>query len=335
MTRTSKVKGFGEVIAYLPYQLGFRPRDAVVLIGWEANRMGLTVHVDGSADEAFGASLPGIERGLRSAPHDSVSIVAYADGGRPPVLEPLMATVRRTGLPIGHLAVVEADHWRVEKCCCAGCPREWTAVPPAQGVAAVADRVLAGAAPLASRAELIEQMSRSAPVDRAWTGRIQRGRPAVAAALADWLRGTTTVDGGAVSPSLVTAIRSLHDKRWRDAVLCSLAPHEFPPTREETPWYVAVLTPFEETGDWPDHDDVQWTMIRSLAHIPQRHQPPVLTLIAGNAWAHGGGALATIAIGRALTLDPDYRLAQLIGQLIFHGVRGTEGGGRLPDQLGA
>lgn len=331
MTAARKVKNFGEFIAYLPYQLGFRPHDAVVLVGWRGQELGLCVHADGPADDAFAASLPAIERGLRSGWHDSVAVVVYADTERPRVLEPLTRTIRRTGLPIRHLAVVAGGRWQVEKCSCGRCPRTWSGVPAAHGVPAVAERILEGAAPLASRTELVERLSMSAPADPVWAGRLRRSRPTQAAALAAWLRGTTTAGTPADTAQLVTAVRSLHDKRWRDTVLSVLAPQEFPALPDIAALEHALTRALDAGGELPGDPELQWAMIASLARIPEPQQAPVLTLIAAAAWAHGGGAVSTIAIGRALEVDPGYRLAQLIGQLVLNGVPS----GSARDRLGA
>ena len=49
--------------------------------------------------------------------------------------------------------------------------------------------------------------------------------------------------------------------------------------------------------------------------------PPVLTLVAHVAWWSGDGTVAAIALERALDIDPDYRLAGLMDQLLSVGVR--------------
>lgn len=320
MTRTLKVHGFGEFIAYLPYHLGYRPRDAVVTVGWRGGEVGLCAHIEGAADADFEQSLPALRNGLLATRPEWVALIVYADSGRPPILAPIAAAVRRTGLPIGHLALVEGDQWWAEKCACAGCPRIPTPVPAARGLAAVAQRVLEGAAPLARRADLAEVISRFAPPDAVWSGRVSRARATVAAALAAWLRGTPAPATPGAAPQLVIAVRALHDKRWRDAVLCLLAPQEYPALAELQPWLAALRPALDAGGSWPGQQAVQWTLITSLEQIPELHQPPVLTLIAASAWAHGGGAVSTIAVTRALQIDPGYRLAQLIGELVATGI---------------
>ena len=50
--------------------------------------------------------------------------------------------------------------------------------------------------------------------------------------------------------------------------------------------------------------------------LPDDHAAPVLVLLAHVAWLQGNGALARIAIDRALTADPNYSWAVLIGHAL-------------------
>lgn len=48
---------------------------------------------------------------------------------------------------------------------------------------------------------------------------------------------------------------------------------------------------------------------------------PPLTLLGMHVWSQGNGALASVAVQRALALDPDYRLARLLDDALSLGVR--------------
>lgn len=80
--------------------------------------------------------------------------------------------------------------------------------------------------------------------------------------------------------------------------------------------------------------DAAWSLMRHEA--PSRHQdfwrdvarraaPPYtvapLSLFGFAAWQSGDGALARLAVQRALALDPDHALASLLALAIAHGVR--------------
>jgi hypothetical protein len=47
----------------------------------------------------------------------------------------------------------------------------------------------------------------------------------------------------------------------------------------------------------------------------------VLTVLASYAWFHGDGALASVALDRALAIDPAYRLALLLEQMVSLAIR--------------
>ncbi len=66
-----------------------------------------------------------------------------------------------------------------------------------------------------------------------------------------------------------------------------------------------------------------WTDItRRAAPAPAPAAAPA-TLLALTAWRQGQGALASVALDRALAADPHYRLAHLIDHALFHGIPPT------------
>ena len=60
---------------------------------------------------------------------------------------------------------------------------------------------------------------------------------------------------------------------------------------------------------------------------------PPLALLGMHAWSQGNGALALVAAERALSIDPGYRLARLLDQTLYLGVRpgGTRAGSLVAD----
>ena len=61
--------------------------------------------------------------------------------------------------------------------------------------------------------------------------------------------------------------------------------------------------------------------MRLCAMTPDSHAAPVLSVLAAWAWWNGNGALARVALDRALRCDPGYRLAQLIEQVVDLAIR--------------
>jgi hypothetical protein len=56
-------------------------------------------------------------------------------------------------------------------------------------------------------------------------------------------------------------------------------------------------------------------------HTPADLAPGVLTLLGSYAWWLGDGALASMALDRALTINPAYRLAQLVERMVTMAIR--------------
>jgi Domain of unknown function (DUF4192) len=66
---------------------------------------------------------------------------------------------------------------------------------------------------------------------------------------------------------------------------------------------------------------VQDTLIRLSAMLPDHVAAPALSVLASFAWWRGDGALARVALDRALRCEPDYRLAQLLLQMVDLAIR--------------
>lgn len=313
------LRGIDQYLAHLPYQLGFQPRDAVILAAWRAGVVSFQAHVDGPDDEALRSSMPALERGLRSVGADSVILAIYGPLTEPPALSQVLTVIRRCGIPISHQTVSDAGRWRAVKCSCGRCPRDWTPLPGPEDVPAITQDILEGAAPLPGRDTLRELLQRSGPPTPQWEQQIPRALGTVAAAVVAWLRGDCA------HHQLVIAVRAMRDKSWRDVVMGLLAPEAFP-RHEASNEYFDCRPHFAQVdrqlrhGPLPGHRQMQWSMINTLPSIPLQHQVPVLTLIAANSWGHGGGAEATLACEQALRLEPDYTMAQLIAEAVTNAV---------------
>lgn len=55
--------------------------------------------------------------------------------------------------------------------------------------------------------------------------------------------------------------------------------------------------------------------------LPDHVAAPPLSVLASFVWWRGDGALARIALARALRCDPDYRLAKLLLQMVDLAIR--------------
>ncbi|MFC6713444.1 DUF4192 family protein [Branchiibius cervicis] len=315
-----RLRGIDQLLAYLPYLLGFHPRNAVVLAAWRDGSIAFQAHIDGADDDALRASMPALERGLRSVGADSVLLAVHGPVLQPPALPRVLEVVRRCGVPISHQTISDSGHWRAVRCSCGACPRDWSPLPSPEQVPAIAQEILEGAVPLPGRNALRELLQRSGPRTADWEQQIPRAPGTVAASLLAWLRG------GCDHDQLIIAVRALRDNAWRDVVLSLLAPEAFPREHASSqyidcqPHFAQIDRQLRLGTPLPGPRRMQWSMIDALPVIPCHHQAPVLTLIAANSWGHGGGADATLACERALHLEPGYPMAQLLSEAVTNAV---------------
>ena len=66
---------------------------------------------------------------------------------------------------------------------------------------------------------------------------------------------------------------------------------------------------------------VEARLVRLCAMLPDHVAAPALSVLASFTWWRGDGALARIALDRALRSDPSYRLAQLLLKMVDLAIR--------------
>jgi hypothetical protein len=245
------------------------------------------------------------------------SAVAVGYGPGPlvtPVADTLRVRLRDAGINLHEfLRVEEGRYWSyicTDPACCptAGVPFDEASGPAvamaAAGQVVLPDRAaLAGtiAPPVGSAAKPVRaaakraetrarELTAAAPDPRA--GRrllIAEGRSAVAAAIATYREGGTITDDDQIA--------------WLALTLRSL------PVRDDA-W--ARMD--------PEHTDAHrqlWTDVTRRA--PERGVPAPASLLAFTAWQSGKGALANIALERALSAGPGYSMALLLRQALESG----------------
>lgn len=349
MTAHITLRGPGEVLAAIPYQLGYHPRRCVVVVALHDRRVGVIVRTDlpppgADPDAAAGQVL----RPLSSQHVDQALVIGYEDtaGESQPLLLALLRGLEGSGVDVAEACVLRDGRLYPHGCTAACCPPEGTPLPAAHEVPAVADLVALGLAPLPDRASLDrlvepepgayappgasgprpprgERARRRAGV-RAWAGLLEpaAAEPRAAPASPAWSR------------RVETAAEALADIPVRDAVIAWLAPGLL--TRDRLDPEVLALV--ERTlprwggmGSWrgaagdPGERrrllEVLLALCRAVPDSRPEAAAAMCTLAASVAWAGGDGALARAALGRALRLCPDYRLAVLLERLLDGGVR--------------
>lgn len=313
-----------DVLAIVPHLLGFHPARSLVVIGAGGSRerveLGFRYDLPDPPDAGAAAEMAGhavavlIQRRVRS-----VIAVGYGPGRLvTPVTDAFTAAVRRSGLRLRELLRVEDGRYWSYLCqnvnCC---PPEGvafdarshpaSAVMAAAGLPAYPDRqarvrslapVTGKAAEAMARAtgracervsKLIARAKRQGLTDSLCLV-IDEGRSAVGEAIQTYRRGGQITDEDQIA--------------WLTVTLANL------PVRDDA-W--ARMD--------PGHRDAHlrlWTdLVRRAA---SGWVPGPASLLAFTAWQCGDGALANIAIERALADDPRYSMALLLRDVIDAGV---------------
>jgi Domain of unknown function (DUF4192) len=333
------LRGMGELIAYIPYLLDFHPTDSVVVLGSSPTGVGPTSRIDVVDEPAEQRAMIDLVLGQmsRAAP-DWFDVVLFGDTPRGrAVARDVASRLRSRCGPVHHLSVVRpgsADRdarWQLASCRCGrSCRTRWDDVPDHDRIPAVADRVLAGQVPARDRAELVASLRPRPLVSRAVLAADEP--PLDPARYAGSLLRVLDTGGDATPVEqlpvgvLADVLDGLAALEVRDHLLGWLLPHLMGglQVRPDLTFalrfaggepYVAPL------GDAARAVQVQERLRALVTCAPEPLVPAPATILAAWCWAHGGGALATIALQRALDARPDYRLAGLLTEVVQHGLR--------------
>ncbi|HEU5157270.1 MAG TPA: DUF4192 domain-containing protein [Streptosporangiaceae bacterium] len=299
-----------DVIAAVPYLLGFHPADSLVAIGSERSLGGCALRLDLPADEHLDAAAEQIAALLDANGFSHVVLVGYGGAER---VGPIMAAAR-VALDLRGVEVLEAlrvADGRFWSCSCAVpgcCPPEGT--PYDIGTSAIAAQAtLAGRVALPGRGELARSV---APV------------------------------GGAARESMRLATERAIERRVRRMFQCGgdrmlfearmaadgvahardLLRRGGPLTDDEVAWLGVVLTHLRVRDEALVHTDSEgldlWRDVLRRVETPFAAAPACLTAYA--AYLSGDGALANVALDRAVEADPTYSMAALLRDIMLTGV---------------
>jgi hypothetical protein len=323
----------GEIAASLPYLLGFQPQESVVLValgGESGGRLGLTVRADLPPPRYAGQVARMVAEGIATdrpagvlvfivseSPDAELPDLAAADraaDGAPVdlphrlVLHDVVLALAARDIPVRDSLLVRDGRWWSYECsdpCCA--PGAGTALPDgvtelaaasvATGQVVEADRgrLAARIAPVTGPAadELAEtaarvgmRYARDSLADAART----RGRSwtAIRQAVTRCRSGSGSAAVRLSSREVARTLWGLTDLRVRDRAL-GLA-----------------------LGKDAAAAEVLWTECTRRA--PESLAAAPATLLGVSAWLRGDGAMANVALERALTCRPGYALAELLAQ---------------------
>jgi len=327
-----------ELLAVVPFVLGFHPANSLVLLCLSNNKLGLTQRLNlprpEDAHDVAQALLPT----LVTENPDSVIIIGYEDraGDSLLALESLTSTLQSSALPIHDRLVVRDGRWRSLDCSNSRCcPPEGSTVPEAADVPGVISEFVGqGVAPHPDRESLARQVEpgpQAAAVASLMRSRQKAGEgPAVPRAeqFAVWPR-ILDPDGPAINvDDAALAAVSLLDIEIRDAMVAWLCPGTLglDELGEEVQRLFSGLGSALQGNDTDPaptgaQNAIQDGLIRLCAMLPDDLAAPALTLLASFTWWRGDGALARVGLARALRCDPEYRLALLLAQMVQLAIR--------------
>ncbi len=298
-----------ELLAVIPYLLGFHPRDSLVIVALLGPRVVFTVRAD--LPPPGGPGHAG-QLALTIAQHrpDRVVLAGYGPSGRVlAALEPLVAAFADAGIEVfDQLRVEDGRYWSLPRDR-AGRGRKCL---PADSVLA-AEATFAGMVALSGRADLVAGLepvtgAERRAMDRAemrvlaaldgggWRGRaferylVRTGRAAVRAAEERHRAGGRLTDDEVARLALVLEHAAVRDYAWNRTGVAA--------------WELAL---------WSD-------LVRRAG--PAQAAAPA-SLLAFVAWRSGQAALAAVAVARALDADPGYPMARLMDRILTTAVPPT------------
>jgi hypothetical protein len=308
---TLTVRTSAELVAAVPFLLGFHPADSLVVVAVRDHRVLFAGRydippLDDTEDLALHLAALIAREGVNGA-----TLIGYGEATRvtPAVLRAAEA-VTRTGIAVlDAIRVTDGKFWSLFcddlRCCPSPCP------PPDSAVAAAA--TFAGQVALPDRAALIGQI---APVTGAERAAMAAATARAQARVADLLGDDP--EGGGFARTLRRAGRAAvrnAERRHRSGRLL---------TDDEVAWLGVTLVDltvrdyaWERTGlqDWRIS---LWTDL--LRRVEPGYVPAPAGLLSFAAWRQGLGALARVAVDRALAHDPAYLMVQQLEELLNLGV---------------
>jgi Domain of unknown function (DUF4192) len=355
MTTTIHLSGPADVLAVLPYQLGFYPRDSLVAVSLRGSRVGLVQRIDLPPPEHVGDAVAAMMAPLRKDRPRSVLLIGFEEreGECRAMLDEMAAACVAEGVEVTDRFVVRGERWFAPDCHRRCCPAEGLPLPAPSEVPAVAEFVGRGICPLPDRRALAERLEASGPLMSSelsaladdWLA-LRRGAtdPGVdeideyrATELDIWAQvlwaedNAESIQARLPPKDLAMLAVSLTDVDLRDALIAWLCPgtlarelidpmllSQIRGTLGEQPWLEGRIRDIDQVIAL---QRIERRLCEICAALPDPWAVPVLTVLATFTWWRGDGALTRIALDRALGIDPCYRLAKLLERMVDLAIR--------------
>ncbi len=322
--RRVKIGSPDGVLAVVPHLLGFHPSSSLVVLGIGGPRdqvqLAFRYDLPDPADPSLSADISAHVSEVLDRQHITTAIViGYGPGSLvTPIIDLLRLGLRTAGIAIHDLLRVEdARYWSYlcsEPACCPaeGVPFEVAGHPAA---VALSDAGLTVHPDRASLARTVAPLAGAVASMSKATGRaLRRAEGLMQEAMA-------LPDGGDVLRLVTDAGR----RAVKSAISLYRGGGEMT-DHDQIAWLAVSLADLRVRDDaWarmdPEFRDAHrrlWTDI--VRHAPAMYVPAPAALLAFTAWQLGDGALAGVAIDRALDADPEYSMALLLSDAIQAGL---------------
>ncbi|MEV0400949.1 DUF4192 domain-containing protein [Actinoallomurus sp. NPDC050550] len=336
---TLRLRSPADVVAAIPYLVGFHPTDSVVVLCCGGEDGTYAIRLDLTASDVLLDHVTDLITRRRPA---EVILAGYGPGARvTPVVERVGDLLARDGVRLREVMRVEDDRYWSYLCTDpACCPPEGTFVD-VRGSAVAAAAIAGGLVALPDRDELARMIApaggeamRQATLEA--EHRLASWAEAAATEAARSGTGTTAQDDGAsgggsregagagggglsrrVAGEGVRLVRLLIERARAGGA---------PPTDAEVAWLGVLLVNLRVRDEaWVRIDDGEiGAHIGLWRDVVRRVAEPYLAapacLLAFAAWRAGEGALANLALDRALAADPHYSMARLLHELFVSGL---------------
>jgi hypothetical protein len=308
---TIKVKTPAELIAALPYLIGFHPADSVAVVALRGRQIVFAARYDlpdpGRSAEAIGRDAADVAQVVASQGVTTATVIGYGTFDRvTPTVVRLAAALELAGVPVFDQLRVTGGRWWsylcVDQLCC---PEEGKpCLPPDSAIAAAA--TFSGAVALPDRAALVAQLAPTGTVSSAgaqerlgelfdretheagFHRQLRRaGRSAIRDAERRYRSGRRLTDAEVAWLGVLLVWLPVRDYAWERT--------------GESSWWISL-----------------WTDV--LRRVEPLYVPAPAALLGFAAWRSGQGALARVAIERAVDQEPEYEMARLLLEFLQLGV---------------
>lgn len=323
------VSSAADILAYIPHQLGFAPKESFVFLTMRGKQLGSTLRIDAPQPDTDPALFAQTVLGYLSndVDADGVLVAVYtdhpaSDGVKPYTAHALVldALLHTAGMPIKDIWLVSSTEWMTYFCddndCCTPRPleeitdsalsarmvfegstttRETIADPTFTGDSATLDRI----------ADIVTGWVITDPTD--WT------TPVMADNRALWQETLGSNPGQETGLQLIAA---LHTPALRDRIIADTIS-----TSEDRETFAAVfLGKYTGAPDWNRVDAVQTLLIELLQFTPDEARAPLFTFLGWINWYKGRSSIAVQYFTKARAADPTSKLPQLLTQLVSRGI---------------